>query len=41
MLSRKARLKVRPAVEAMLLNAKRIAHDEAEFNTLYDIFGDE
>ena len=38
---KESKAKVQPAVEAMLLNAKRIAHDEAEFDTLDDIFGDE
>ena len=35
---KESKTKIRPAVEAMLLNAKRIAHDEAEFNTLDNIF---
>ena len=38
---KESKTKVRPAVEAMLLNAKRIAHDEADFDTLDDIFGGE
>ena len=38
---KESKTKIQPAVETMLLNAKRIAHDEAEFDTLDDIFGDE
>ena len=38
---KESKAKVRPAIEAMLLNAKRIAHDGSEFDTIDDVFGDE
>ena len=36
-----SKAKIRPAIEAMLLNAKEIAHDEAEFDTVENVFGDD
>ncbi len=36
-----SKAKIRPAIEAMLLNAQKIANDEAEFDTVEDVFGND